>query len=195
MTKIETTTGRHREQCVWVIRLLAVGLVLGSCTTSGRVPTTIVLIRFADVQGLRTGDPVQVSGVSVGRVKNVELKNVDTVIVSLAVNDDVRPHADATARIAALDLFGARYIDYKPGTAPKMLGDSASFLGATENVSPTAVPVTPVPGTRWEYYVLRTSAADPWRTRLSGLGNEGWELVTAIPELSGTNLIFNRPGR
>ena len=173
---------------------LALGLASGSCTTSEPAHPATVLIRFSNVQGLRTGDAVQVSGVRVGRVQNVELKNVDTVIVRLAVDDHVRPHTDATAGIAALDVFGARYIDYKPGTAPKMLGDSASFLGATENVSPTAVPVTPVPGTRWEYYVLRTSAADPWRTRLSGLGNEGWELVTAIPELSGTNLIFKRPG-
>ena len=173
---------------------LALGLASGSCTTSEPAHPATVLIRFSNVQGLRTGDAVQVSGVRVGRVQNVELKNVDTVIVRLAVDDHVRPHTDATAGIAALDVFGARYIDYKPGTGPQMLKDSTPLVGA-ESVLPAAVPVTSAPGGRWEYYVLVTSAADPWRKRLSELGTQGWELVTAVPELKGVNLIFKRPAR
>src|SRR2546427_13078233 len=110
--------------------LLALGLASGSCTTSEPAHPPNVLVRFADVQGLRTGDAVQVSGVRVGRVQKVRLKNADTVIVSLAVDDHVRPHTDATAGIAALDLFGARYVDYKPGTGPQMLKDSTPLLGA-----------------------------------------------------------------
>jgi len=47
---------------------------------------------------------------------------------------------------------------------------------------------------RWAYHVLRsTGPLDP--AQLDSLGNEGWELVTAVPDPgTGTSsLVFKRP--
>jgi phospholipid/cholesterol/gamma-HCH transport system substrate-binding protein len=84
---------------------------------------------FANVAGLKEGDPVMVSGVRVGRVEGVHLERSGKVIVTLSVSSDVRPHIDATAAIAALDLLGAKFIDYTPGVRPERLPDDQPLVG------------------------------------------------------------------
>jgi phospholipid/cholesterol/gamma-HCH transport system substrate-binding protein len=76
-------------------------------------------VMFASVAGLKQGDPVLVSGVKKGRVARVALERVHSVRVTIEISKDVRPHIDASATVGALDLFGARFIDYSPGTPEK----------------------------------------------------------------------------
>lgn len=76
-------------------------------------------VMFESVAGLKQGDPVLVSGVKKGRVARVALERVRSVRVTMEISKDVRPHIDAAAAVAALDLFGARFIDYSPGTPEK----------------------------------------------------------------------------
>jgi phospholipid/cholesterol/gamma-HCH transport system substrate-binding protein len=78
-------------------------------------------VTFESVAGLKQGDPVLVSGVKKGRVGRVHLERVGRVIVALEIDKTVRPHIDASAQVAALDLFGAKFIDYNPGTPEKDL--------------------------------------------------------------------------
>jgi len=84
---------------------------------------------FANVAGLKNGDPVMVSGVRVGRVEGVHLERTGKVIVTLSVSPDVRPKVDATAAIAALDLLGAKFIDYAPGVRPEPLPPDQPLVG------------------------------------------------------------------
>jgi phospholipid/cholesterol/gamma-HCH transport system substrate-binding protein len=84
---------------------------------------------FTNVAGLKNGDPVMVSGVRVGRVEGVHLERTGKVIVTLSVSPDVRPKVDATAAIAALDLLGAKFIDYAPGVRPEALPRDQPLLG------------------------------------------------------------------
>ena len=112
--------------------LFGAGLAWLSGRSIGPTSTAAVLVRFTDVLGLRASDPVQISGVKVGRVESVELKSVGSVLVRLSVSADVRPHADASAAVSALDFFGAKYIDYSPGTAPEMLKGGAAITGARQ---------------------------------------------------------------
>jgi phospholipid/cholesterol/gamma-HCH transport system substrate-binding protein len=74
---------------------------------------------FANVAGLKEGDPVMVSGVKKGRVAKVALERVGHVTVTLELSGDVRPRMDAGAAVTSLDFFGAKYIDYFPGTPEK----------------------------------------------------------------------------
>jgi len=84
---------------------------------------------FANVAGLKKGDPVLVSGVRVGRVEGVHLERSGKVIVTVSVAADVRPRVDASAAIAPLDLLGAKFIDYAPGVRPEPLPADQPLVG------------------------------------------------------------------
>jgi phospholipid/cholesterol/gamma-HCH transport system substrate-binding protein len=86
-------------------------------------------VMFSNVAGLKEGDPVMVSGVRVGRVEDVDLERTGKVIVTLSVSSDVRPKVDASAAIAALDLLGAKFIDYAPGVRPEPLPPDQPLVG------------------------------------------------------------------
>ncbi|HEY2806736.1 MAG TPA: MlaD family protein [Gemmatimonadales bacterium] len=89
----------------------------------------IVPVSFDDVMGLKEGDPVRTSGVRIGRVKQIHLDSPGHVTVYLDISRDQRPHADAKARILSSDFFGARYIEFNPGTAAGFLADQAVIPG------------------------------------------------------------------
>ena len=95
----------------------------------GRVPIEIV---FTDASGLATGDPVQLSGLRVGRVTNITLEQVGRILVRIEVPTQWQPHADAAARIASLDFLGAKAIAYSPGSAPQMLEEGQIVIGTVE---------------------------------------------------------------
>ena len=87
-------------------------------------------VMFESVAGLKQGDPVLVSGVKKGRVARVNLERVKSVRVTLDLSSDVAPHIDASAAVVALDLFGAKFIDYNPGSREEMLADGHSITGS-----------------------------------------------------------------
>ena len=88
-------------------------------------------VMFESVAGLKQGDPVLVSGVKKGRVARVALERVKSVRVTLELQRDVAPHIDASAAVAAMDLFGAKFIDYNPGARPEMLADGRVITGSS----------------------------------------------------------------
>src|SRR3990172_11465842 len=84
------------------------------------------LATFGDVAGLKEGDPVRTSGVGIGQVKRVELIGPGRVDVWFSIGNAAAPKGDAAAVIRSLDFFGARYIEYSPGTSERLLpADSA----------------------------------------------------------------------
>ncbi len=115
--------GYKQEIGVGALVLLGLALfVLGMFWLTGRsIRSTGVEARvvFSNVSGLKQGDPVMVSGVKKGRVARVDLERVGRVTVTLEVGSDVRPRLDATAVVTALDFFGAKFIDYSPGSEDK----------------------------------------------------------------------------
>jgi len=126
-----------QELKVGVLVIVAVVIfTLGMFWLSGRriggATTVIVPVRFTNVAGLRPGDPVQTSGVKVGRVANVVLQGVGDVMVYLEVRREQRPHVDAQALVASADFFGAKYIDYVPGSSAELLRESQVITGTRE---------------------------------------------------------------
>lgn len=87
-------------------------------------------VTFESVAGLKQGDPVLVSGVKKGRVARVSLERVKSVRVTLELSRDVTPHIDASAAVASLDLFGAKYIDYNPGSREELLASGRVITGS-----------------------------------------------------------------
>jgi phospholipid/cholesterol/gamma-HCH transport system substrate-binding protein len=96
-------------------------------------------VMFESVAGLKQGDPVLVSGVKKGRVARVALERVHSVRVTLEISRDVRPHIDASAAVAAMDLFGAKFVDYSPGTPEKEVLPAGRVLTGTNSPDITDV--------------------------------------------------------
>ncbi len=112
--------------------LFAVGMAWLSGKSIGPSGSVTVPVRFTDVLGLRASDPVQTSGVKVGRVDHVVLEDMGRVVVYITVDGDSRPHVDASAAVSALDFLGAKYINYSPGKSPQLLPKDQVITGAAE---------------------------------------------------------------
>jgi phospholipid/cholesterol/gamma-HCH transport system substrate-binding protein len=84
---------------------------------------------FTNVSGLKEGDPVLVSGVKVGRVSKVSLERVGRVTVTLELSGEERPRTDASATIASLDFFGAKFVNYIPGSKDEFLPSTSVIVG------------------------------------------------------------------
>jgi phospholipid/cholesterol/gamma-HCH transport system substrate-binding protein len=114
------------------VLIFTVGLLWLSGRTIGPSSNVIVPVRLTNVSGLRPGDPVQTSGVRVGRVANVVLQGVGDVMVYLEVNRAQRPHVDAQALVASADFFGAKFVDYVPGSSPELLRAGQVITGTRQ---------------------------------------------------------------
>lgn len=90
---------------------------------------------FTDVSGLETGSAVRAAGVEVGVVTDLELRDDNTVLVTLRVEDRVPLTTTTQATVRYANLTGDRYVDL---TSPR--GDEALRLrpGDTIPVAMTA---------------------------------------------------------
>ncbi len=88
-----------------------------------------VSVRFEDVGTLTKGDPVEVSGVRIGRVSETELEAEGRVLVVLELDERFAPKIDANATIKSLDFLGAKFVDYTPGTSSMALGADQVVIG------------------------------------------------------------------
>lgn len=103
-------------------------LTNSSLIQSGR---TEIEIEFSEVNGLKVGDPVHVSGYNVGKVGAIALRGVGDILVRIEVPEAFAPREDAAARVASLDFLGAKLIAYDPGTGAPM-GDDRVIAGTVE---------------------------------------------------------------
>ncbi len=83
--------------------------------------TNTYTVRFENVSGLSAGNPVQLNGVTVGRVEDVVLpEGVDqgqlTVWISVDRRYAARVRQDSEARIKTLGLLGDKYVEISSGS-------------------------------------------------------------------------------
>lgn len=114
------------------IALFTAGLAWLSGQSVGPSGGVRVQVVFTDIGGLRLSDAVQISGKKVGKVDDIVLQDVGRVMVHLSVDPEWRPHADARASVAQLDLFGVKFINYSPGRSPEMLKPGDVITGSSE---------------------------------------------------------------
>jgi phospholipid/cholesterol/gamma-HCH transport system substrate-binding protein len=125
----------RREAAVGVFLIVAtLVFVLGLMWLRGQslLRGEVLEVVFADVAGLKVGDPVRTSGVTVGTVKSIRLERPGSVVVQLELSHKQDPRGDAKATVRSLDFFGARYIDYQPGPAGTAFAAGQALPGELE---------------------------------------------------------------
>jgi phospholipid/cholesterol/gamma-HCH transport system substrate-binding protein len=125
----------RREASVGLLLIVAAAIFVflliwlrGKSLRSGQ----LIEIAFDDVSGLKVGDPVRTSGVPVGQVNDIRLVAPGRVEVTLKLHSAPTPRRDARATVRLLDFFGARYVDYQPGTAAAPLPADSEIHGEKE---------------------------------------------------------------
>lgn len=89
-------------------------------------------IQFSKVGNLKQGVPVLVSGVNVGKVEVIRLIEPGRVDVAISLPDNVKPKADASAKIISISALGDAAIDFNPGTSSQPLAPGTMIPGGTE---------------------------------------------------------------
>ena len=84
-----------------------------------RLSTTpyILEIHFSNVAGLSRGDPVTVSGVKWGKVKDIRLGPKDA-IVTLVLDRPVKLNTDYSVALKSIGLVGSRMVVINRGVRP-----------------------------------------------------------------------------
>ncbi len=79
---------------------------------------TYYVLFDGSVSGLEPGSPVKVNGVTMGSVAAVEVPRdrVETVIVTLDVEEDAPIRADASATLSYWGITGLKYVEVDPGS-------------------------------------------------------------------------------
>lgn len=81
-----------------------------------------IYAQFTSVTGLKVGAAVEIAGVSVGRVDQIELHRTDfEARVRMLLDPKVSIQQDAIASIRTKGLIGDRYIIITPGADEKLL--------------------------------------------------------------------------
>ena len=128
----------HYKQEVTVGALVVSGIaifVLGTMWLGGRSMKpgeSQVQVQFADVGNLKRGNPVKVSGVTLGSVQEIAFQSVGKVLVSLSLDPRVAPKADASAQMTSVGLVGDLVISFNPGKADAPLPAGTVIQGTQE---------------------------------------------------------------
>ncbi len=92
---------------------------------------------FSGIGGLAVGDDVQISGVKIGSVVEVNL-NPETYLaqVKMSLDNSVRIPEDTAALISSESLLGGRYLALEPGAAEDMIapGGKIQYTQAPQNL-------------------------------------------------------------
>ncbi|MBF0154138.1 MAG: outer membrane lipid asymmetry maintenance protein MlaD [Magnetococcales bacterium] len=77
---------------------------------------------FTSIAGLRSGASVEISGVEVGRVKQIDLDvKLFDALVTMNIRHDVPIQEDAIASVRTKGLIGDRYVKIAPGGSDTLL--------------------------------------------------------------------------
>ena len=88
--------------------------------------TFVVSAIFKNVEGLKEGDNVWLSGVKIGTVKRVQIVSEGKVIVSLSLKDKQNEFIkkDATAFVGSDGLVGSKIVIIRPGSVSQAINDN-----------------------------------------------------------------------
>ncbi|MDP5201417.1 MlaD family protein [Flavobacterium sp. DG2-3] len=92
--------------------------------------------QFKTVSGLEVGNNVRFSGINVGTVEQIQLKNDSTVVVVLVMKEEVRKFikTDATASIGSDGLMGDKVLTISPGAKSQKVIEDNGQLASVDGI-------------------------------------------------------------
>lgn len=75
-----------------------------------------VIAEFDNISGLKLGAPVEIAGVQIGQVEEIDLKSTNA-LVTLTIEDNVTLRADDIASIRTKGIIGDKYVKISPGAS------------------------------------------------------------------------------
>ncbi len=105
--------------------LILLFLLTDPATFRGRY---VITTELEDAGGVRAGDPVQMRGVNIGRVRSFEMRPPGVAIL-LEINGQWDIPTDSHARLAGVGLLGGRTVEIVPGDSPQSLPAGAVIPG------------------------------------------------------------------
>ena len=105
-----------------VVSLMFTGLLVAIMGGFGLGSQTEYKAIFSSASEITSGDDVRIAGVTVGKVKDVEIFERDRAMVTFKVKDDVPLTTASKASIRFLNLIGDRYMSLSEGDpgAPRL---------------------------------------------------------------------------
>jgi phospholipid/cholesterol/gamma-HCH transport system substrate-binding protein len=126
----------QKEITVGTLVLVGIGLfVAGTMWLKGssfRPRSRTAVIQFSDIGTLKRDNEVTVSGVTVGKVSDVEFKEPGRVLVTVTLPPDLELKADAAAEVVAGFFSNDSRLVLKPGTpGAQALSEGSIIQGTT----------------------------------------------------------------
>lgn len=128
--------GRSDSQLarIGVIAVLAVVVALAAALNLQKFPGlrgTSYTAELSDASGLRTGNMVQIAGVRVGRVGDIELAG-DYVVVHFTVDAGQSFGSESEASVEVLNLLGEKFLNLRPAGEEQMKADGTIPIDRTD---------------------------------------------------------------
>ena len=109
--KFEFFVGMFMAIGILCMAFLSIRIARNEFTTAGGYDVQTV---FTNCNGIRSGSPITIAGVEIGRVKQVALKDYEAN-VTLMIQAGVVLQKDAIASIKTKGMIGEKYIEITPG--------------------------------------------------------------------------------
>lgn len=98
---------------------------LGNVNLTGKQHYPVKAV-FSTVKGLKKDTVVEISGIEVGKVKDIRLIDYQAE-VTLLIRHDIKLQEDAIASVRTKGLLGEKYVEITPGGSDILLGSGDSI--------------------------------------------------------------------
>lgn len=136
----QTTMAAIKLGIFTLVSILVTGVLAAIMGNFGFGSQTDYRALFSSASMLEPGDDVRVAGVSVGEVKDVEIKNRSQALVTFSVKSDVPLTEASQANVRFLNLVGNRYLaltEGAPGAARLKDGDTIPITQTSPSLNLT----------------------------------------------------------
>ena len=104
---------------IGIVCLGYLSIKLGKMELWGK-PGYEVFAIFSDIGGLRSGAPVVIAGVDIGRVEGISLKDYEAHVI-LQIKPGLQLHEDAVVSVKTRGLIGENFIQISDGAADETI--------------------------------------------------------------------------